>query len=533
MLAQVSSGLVDSDRMRSPSSARGRGGPADAWHWIASLAIASTSALAVAGVALTSMEPERPEFTEPAVQLDSSALEAADQLLSLPGSTIDEVGYQSAATLAGYFLAAGTSDDAGWTIDFVDSGAVASVAVERAMLGGYERQQPLERRSALVVAGSGAVPTITSERPDVERVAALAAVTEVSGSVDGLLARVPTANSAVVLELAQSLGLEPRVVADGEADQLVLDRVSDRVIVASWPFACVDRVPLVGARGCSGPGSPLAFVDDATDRPEGRSIDGWVAATTGPLDRSDPHWLSPEEGGVRWTNQEAQQYRDEAVQRTATGFTLTASPNAEPRIDRTPFDSGMVISQATFGWGRVEVDVRLPIGTGLWPAVWLLDAQACSAPGVCEGYETPAYHEIDLIETSGDTDVSTSVHWYQDRIRSLSTTAERPSIGDGEIHTIALDRRPGLLVWSLDGVEIDRVSGPAAADAGPHRAAPMRLIVNLAVGGTFAGDRELGRTSPWWGSSVVPSSYPNLDWTSARVDLVAARFVSLDELVLG
>ncbi len=545
-VAQVDAASVDSESMTvgggASPEATGGAESRPSGQLPAYLAIAAASVLIAVGLLLTESEPDVPAFGDPTVPLSAKAVDAADALLSAPGVRVDSVDQQAAATLAGYFLTVGTGDDTTWGLDFADAGAVGPIAIERAMLGGYERNHAVERVSTLAIAGSGLIPILTGDRPEEERIAALAAVVELSGSVDGVLARVPTARSDAVVELARSLGLEPRVSSDGTTDQLVLDRLSDRVLVSSWPFACLDRVPLVGARGCDGPtggvdrdepGTVLALVDPPVASAASSGIDEWIAATTGPLDRNEPHWLSPSEGGVGWTNGEAQQYRDTAVTRTETGFTLTASPSPQVGVGRAPFDSGMVISQESFGWGRIEVDVRLPIGAGLWPAVWLLDAEACSAPGLCEGYETTQYHEIDVLETAGGTQVSTSVHWFEDRIRSISSTNDQPAVGDGGIHTFAIDRRPGLLVWTLDGVEIDRVVGEANATWGPHRAAPMRLIANLAVGGTFAGDRELGPTSPWWGSSMVPSTYPDVGWTSASLDLVDARFVPLDQLVFG
>ncbi len=490
---------------------------------------AAASLVAVVGIVSTPVEHELPVFPEAALTLPADAVVRADELVSLPGQQIVELEADAPAALAGYWYALGTYDDDGWQIDFGDAGVAGTVAMERAALGAFEDDRPIERSGSLELAGVGEPPSLPIDGTLAERSAALAAMAEVSGTADGVLASVPANRTGEVLDLALSVGLDPRVVPNGLERDLVLDRVEDLLAVASWDFGCLDRVPLVGDRGCDGPTSKLAFVDESTAL---ESITDWRVATTGPLDRQEPHWLAANEGGVRSTNGEAQQYRDTSVDDNGDGWILTASPTSEARIDRAPFDSGMIISEATFGWGRIEVDVVLPTGDGLWPAIWLLDADACAGPGECAGYATTAYHEIDLLETSGGTDVSTSVHWFDERIRSITTTESRPSIADGSVRTIGLDRRPGLLIWTLDGVEIDRVTGPADSTMGPHRATPMRLIANLAVGGSFAGDRLLGPTSGWWGSSVVPAAYPELDWTTASLQVLEARFTGLDDAVL-
>ncbi|MEZ5375472.1 MAG: glycoside hydrolase family 16 protein [Acidimicrobiales bacterium] len=495
------------------------------------IAVAS-AALAVV-VALTTTDRTLPVFADVDPVLSSGAIDTADELLSQTGHRVERVDEHAAATLAGYYTAIGTATDTGWRLSFDPSDDGTPLAIERSMAGAYAAGQSVERVGDFEIVGTGPAPALSLDAPLDERVATLAAIVELGGSLDGRLATLSVDRTDAVMSLARSVGLEPRIVAGASTDAVVLDRVVDRATVADWTYGCLDRVPLVGERGCAGPGSRLAYVDPSLALTPDRPIDAWIAGITGPLDRTEPHWLTPAEGAVGWTNGEAQQYRDTSVTRTDERVILTASPHPEPRVDRAPFDSGMVISQATFGWGLLEVDVTIPVGGGLWPAVWLLDAEACVAPGMCDGYDTPSYHEIDLLETSGDTEVSTSVHWFDERLRSASTANDIPTIADGGTHTIAIDRRPGLLIWSIDGVEIDRMTGPATADEGPHRAAPMRLVVNLAVGGTLAGDRLLGPTSPWWGSSMVPAAYPDLGWSSASMTIVDARFTALDDLLLG
>ena len=80
-----------------------------------------------------------------------------------------------------------------------------------------------------------------------------------------------------------------------------------------------------------------------------------------------------------------------------------------------------------------------------------------------------------------------------------------------------------MVVEFLDGEEVFVIAGPVDALAGPHRTAPMQLIVNLAVGGVFAGDRQIGRFGQWWGDARVPSSFPDVGWSEAALELQAVR----------
>ncbi|MEZ5228080.1 MAG: hypothetical protein R2710_15830 [Acidimicrobiales bacterium] len=112
----------------------------------------------------------------------------------------------------------------------------------------------------------------------------------------------------------------------------------------------------------------------------------------------------------------------------------------------------MVISQATFGWGLLEVDVTIPVR---WRAV---------AGGLASRHRRPASPracvmattrrlstEIDLLETSGRHRSVDLCPWFDERLRSASTANDIPTIAD-VAPAIAIDRRPGLLIWSIDGV---------------------------------------------------------------------------------
>ncbi len=484
----------------------------------------------------TRLGSDRPDLETPVVTLDASPIETADAALGRSGHVLTTLVGDAEAVLVGAWLAGGTIVDGGWRFDHPASASGSeSVSIERVALAASRAGSTYERiGESLNVAGSP--PSVAGLTSDDQRQEALALVVELTGDLGGRLARVPADRGSVVRSLARSLGLSPSVEAGGDEAVLTLDRLADRLIVAGWRFGCLDRVPLVGGRGCSGVGSgtgapsTLAAVDRSVlDSP-------WRIATTDSF-RPGADRLPAESGGVSWNNREAQAYGPAGVAIGSTGIGLTATARSTPDIDELPFESGMVVSDATYGWGRFEVDVALPTGTGLWPAVWLLDATACAGPGRCPGYESTDYHEIDLIETTGDDTAVSTVHWFESdgvtgRFRSSGGQRTVSGLADGSAHTVALDRRPGLLVWSVDGVEIHRLAGPAEATDGPHRAGEMRLVLNLAVGGSFAGDRLVGRDGGWWGDARVPAGFPDQGWSEASMLVSDVRFTPLDEDVL-
>ncbi len=477
------------------------------------------------------MRPADPEFASPLVALDASPVATADSALRGPGRPLTTLVGNADAVLVGAWIANGTVVEGGWRFD----APASSVSLERVALAASQVGSTYERHDDAVFVG-GEPPSVGRLTSDDQRREALALIVELTGGVHGRLARVPEIHRSAVLGLARAQGLTPTSDDQGGMSELQLDRLADRVVVAGWSYGCFERVPLVGGRGCAGP-RITTKAPDALAAVDRSVLDaGWRAATTdSPVPGADR--LPAESGGVSWNNQEAQAYRPAGVDIDATGIVLTATARSVPDIDELPFESGMVVSESTYRWGRIEVDAAFPSGSGLWPAIWLLDADACEGPGRCPGYRTIDYHEIDLIETTGDETAVSTVHWFESvgetgRFRSLGDRRLVPGLTDGALHTVALDRRPGLLVWSVDGIEIDRVAGPATAAEGPHRAGPMRLVMNLAVGGSFAGDRLVGRNGGWWGDARVPAGYPDHQWSQASLIVGDVRFTPLDEVVL-
>lgn len=127
-----------------------------------------------------------------------------------------------------------------------------------------------------------------------------------------------------------------------------------------------------------------------------------------------------------------------------------------------------------YGW--FEMRARFPRGRGFWPAFWLIPADQSWPP------------EIDIVENLGhDTTRSyLTFHWTPDD----STGATVAGLDFTSYHTFAVNWQPGLIVWYIDGVERYRVTGANV----PSK--PMYIIVNLAVGGSWAGPPDSSTPFP-------------------------------------
>ena len=205
----------------------------------------------------------------------------------------------------------------------------------------------------------------------------------------------------------------------------------------------------------------------------------------------DPAFWSLETGLLR--NQESQDYQPANV-RVEPGFLRIEArredvPNAAYRPgatgwrNRSPvahYTSGSLVSRPAFLYGRFEIVARSPGGAGVWPAIWLLHESAGQ------------YGEIDILEAVGkhpDT-VFAGVHYGREPNTREHRNANRQLPGfEGSWHTHTVEWTPDRITISVDGTPLMTFDPRQAQATGidPLRK-PMHLRINLALGGTWAGE---------------------------------------------
>jgi beta-glucanase (GH16 family) len=210
-------------------------------------------------------------------------------------------------------------------------------------------------------------------------------------------------------------------------------------------------------------------------------------------------WVAPANGCTNGSTGELQWYQPDDVLVGDGTLKLRAQARrvaAQPGGRIHDYTAGIVTTggiehvrapQFAFTYGYAEVRARVPRGRGLWPAFWLLpatglpDASPASRP------------EIDVMEIVGHLPNVTSMnfHWRT----ADGTTGDRGMSWFGpdfsaDWHVFAVDWRPGLLVWYVDGVERWRFTGSTVP------AEPMYLLLNLAVGGATPGAPDASTVFP-------------------------------------
>lgn len=131
--------------------------------------------------------------------------------------------------------------------------------------------------------------------------------------------------------------------------------------------------------------------------------------------------------------------------------------------------SGVITSFGGFSqtYGYFEMKAKMPAnGKGLWPAFWLLPLDQSWPP------------EIDVLEWLGSspTDAFTTLHFAGGQTGGICKGQDF-SAG---YHTFGIFWKPGLLAWTVDGVECFSTTTNVPAK-------PIYIIADMAVGGWEGG----------------------------------------------
>lgn len=137
-----------------------------------------------------------------------------------------------------------------------------------------------------------------------------------------------------------------------------------------------------------------------------------------------------------------------------------------------------------FKYGRVEVRAKLPEGNGVWPAIWMLGANF-------EEIEYPLAGEIDIMEHVGiePQEVHSTVHFPWDNQNGIKSNGGTKNLKDlaTEFHVYSVEWTPEKIEFLIDNISCHTFTiDDAGVENNPFRK-PFYLILNLALGGNWAG----------------------------------------------
>jgi Beta-glucanase/Beta-glucan synthetase len=203
-----------------------------------------------------------------------------------------------------------------------------------------------------------------------------------------------------------------------------------------------------------------------------------------------------EYGVANWGNEEQQYYRKQNISVDPDTGNLVITAKKET-FNGKPYTSGRLWTSNTFtkAYGKFEARMKLPEGTGIWPAFWMMPADSEYGGWAASG-------ELDIMEARGRLphEVGGTIHYGKNAPNNKATGAayyfpEGESISG--YHTYSVEWEPGEIRWYVDGNlyqtvnnwnswgadQPDKYAYPAPFDK------PFYIILNLAVGGKFDGNR--------------------------------------------
>jgi beta-glucanase (GH16 family) len=145
----------------------------------------------------------------------------------------------------------------------------------------------------------------------------------------------------------------------------------------------------------------------------------------------------------------------------------------KPVLFNNEYISGLLTTQSRFSqkYGYFEIRAKIPVGTGVWPAFWLLADDGGWPP------------EIDVMEGRGQRsgDMVMTTHWRVPATGSVQYCGFDFAVPDAsfDFHDYGALWEPDRLIYFVDRKPVSEIKVPAGFDD------PMYMIVNLAMGSKY------------------------------------------------
>lgn len=193
-----------------------------------------------------------------------------------------------------------------------------------------------------------------------------------------------------------------------------------------------------------------------------------------------------ETGSHGWGNNELQNYTNGSNAAVAGGkLTITARKVDENKQPGSYTSARMItMNKKEFLYGRMEIRAKLPSGTGIWPAIWMLGTNFKTA-----GW--PACGEIDIMEYVGyqPNTVHATIHTPSSYGNSVNGVTVPLATCEEQFHNYGIIWNEKYIRFYIDDPgDVIYTYAPAVKNSSnwPFDQ-PFFFILNVAVGGTWGG----------------------------------------------
>lgn len=141
-----------------------------------------------------------------------------------------------------------------------------------------------------------------------------------------------------------------------------------------------------------------------------------------------------------------------------------------------------------FTYGRIDIRAKLPVSSGMWPALWMLGSNVSKV-------NWPKCGEIDIMELVGKNpkQVVGSFHWEKTD-GTEGTINNRYSLINEDFsksfHVYSLIRKKDSMQILVDNIPYVKVSRQDLSDGSYPFDNPFFLLFNVAVGGDWPGNPD-------------------------------------------
>ena len=246
---------------------------------------------------------------------------------------------------------------------------------------------------------------------------------------------------------------------------------------------------LVVLLGCAAGGTETA-VSSPTPAPTATpewTLDGWELIWHDEFDGSEinsDNWTH-EVGGHGWGNGESQFYTENPTNSFIEDGHLVIQA-VEENYRGKLFTSARLMTKdkVEVQYGRIEARIQIPVGTGLWPAFWMLGDNF-------DEVGWPFSGEIDIMENIGSepSHIHGTVHGPGYFGANGVGNAKRLSGGaryTDNFHVFAIEWEEDEIRWYMDDEMYHKLT-PAAVPGEWVYNHPFFMILNVAVGGAWPG----------------------------------------------
>lgn len=248
--------------------------------------------------------------------------------------------------------------------------------------------------------------------------------------------------------------------------------------------ACVDPAEL---GGCGLPDNLSLVWSDEFDG-DLIDLDKWTFEIGDGCDR----------GICGWGNQELQYYTDRPVNASVSDgiMVITAKRETPAIMGQYVYSSARMITKHKGDWRfcRIEVRAKMPIGKGLWPAIWMLPTDNVYG-------NWPRSGEIDIMEYLGHqpSRVQGTIHYGHDyrRFNPLEYVIEGETFND-DFHVFSVEWTTDCITFFVDGNAYGSQTRTSTLPTTWPFDQQFYLLLNIAVGGNLPGNPD--------GSTVFPQT---------------------------